>query len=108
MLNVEEHNQSMDEGEAGPDQGGTVQHSRNLQATNIQQPSNTQRTWNPVGLGRHERGERLCESRLHPNQGSMEPQSPNLEKSRRARNELSHIELAMQGSHHCQHPLVSG
>jgi hypothetical protein len=38
----------------------------------------------------------------------MEPQSPNLEKSRRARNELSHIELAMQGSHHCQHPLVSG
>ncbi|CAK9866526.1 unnamed protein product [Sphagnum jensenii] len=107
MLNVEEHNRSMDEGEAGLDQGGTVQHSRNLQVTNIRQSSNTQRMRSLVGHGRHEGGEHLCQSRLHSNQGSMEPRKPNLEKSRRTWNELSYIKHEMQGSHHSQHPLAS-
>ncbi|CAK9881919.1 unnamed protein product [Sphagnum jensenii] len=63
----------MDEGEAGTDEGGSDQHYRNPQATNIPKSVGSQQTRNPVGLGRIEQRERLRESRLHSNQRPLEP-----------------------------------
>ncbi len=106
MLNMEEHNRSLDEGEARPNQGETIQHHGNLHATNIRQSSNSQQKRNSARPGRIEGREHLRESRLLPNTGSLEPRSSNLEKPRKARNELPYIEQAMQRNHHRQHSLV--
>ncbi|CAN5956217.1 unnamed protein product [Sphagnum jensenii] len=78
----------MDESETGSVQSNPDQHSRNSQTTNLRQPFDPQSVRNPIRLERPKRKERLRASRLHANQGSLEPRRPGVEKPSRARNEL--------------------